>query len=129
MVAGYSVMTPDGSASAIGWSETGQGRMAGTPWQYRSRYLENSPIFYFDRIQTPVLVVQGALDATNPVHLADQVFVALRRLGKDVAYARYEGEEHWQGTWRPANVVDYWNRVIEWLGQHLREPASVGQKQ
>jgi dipeptidyl aminopeptidase/acylaminoacyl peptidase len=112
----YLQLANDGGAFGIGWAETGQGRMAGTPWQYRDRYLENSPIFFFDRVTTPVLIVHGGLDRSQ---FADEVFVALRRLGKEVMYARYEGEEHWPGTWGRANVVDYWNRVIEWFDQHL----------
>jgi dipeptidyl aminopeptidase/acylaminoacyl peptidase len=90
--------------------------MAGTPWQLRDRFFDNSPLFLFDRVTTPVLIVHGGLDRPE---FADEAFVALRRLGKEVTYARYEGEEHWQGAWGQANVVDYWNRVIDWFDSHL----------
>jgi dipeptidyl aminopeptidase/acylaminoacyl peptidase len=121
----YLQLGKDGGSFGIGWAETGQGRMAGTPWQYRERYVENSPLFFFDRVTTPVLIVHGGLDRSE---FADEVFVALRRLGKEVTYARYEGEEHWQGTWGRANVVDYWNRVIDWFDQHLHPANGAGQK-
>jgi dipeptidyl aminopeptidase/acylaminoacyl peptidase len=121
----YLQLGKDGGSFGIGWAETGQGRMAGTPWQYRERYLENSPLFFFDRVTTPVLIVHGGLDRSE---FADEVFVALRRLGKEVTYARYEGEEHWQGTWGRANVVDYWNRVIDWLDQYLHPGNGASQK-
>src|SRR5260370_6409413 len=39
----YLQLGKDGGSFGIGWAETGQGRMAGTPWQYRERYVENSP--------------------------------------------------------------------------------------
>lgn len=116
----YGTMDPDGSASGIGWTETGQGGMAATPWEARARYIENSPFFFLDRVQTPLLLVHGALDLTVPVRLADQIFVGLRRLNKTVEYARYEGEEHWQGTWGRANAIDYWERVIDWFDRHLK---------
>jgi dipeptidyl aminopeptidase/acylaminoacyl peptidase len=61
-----------------------------------------------------------------PASLADQVFVGLRRLGTEVTYARYEREDHWQGTWGHANVVDYRTRVIAWFDQHLGPPAGSG---
>jgi dipeptidyl aminopeptidase/acylaminoacyl peptidase len=38
----YGQMGKDGSAWATSWSEDGQGRMGGTRWQFRSRYIENS---------------------------------------------------------------------------------------
>jgi dipeptidyl aminopeptidase/acylaminoacyl peptidase len=119
LISDYGITDDKGGSGAIGWAETGQGRMGGTPWQYRDRYIENSPIFFLDRIQTPVLIIQGALDQTVPHQQAEEVFVGLRRLGKEVTYANYAGEEHWEGTWGLANAVDYWNRVIAWFDHHM----------
>jgi dipeptidyl aminopeptidase/acylaminoacyl peptidase len=124
LVAGFGEMAPDGGAFGVGWSETGQGLMGGTPWQYHDRYVENSPITYLDRVQTPLLIVQGGIDRTVPPWQADAVFVGLRRLGKEVVYAKYEGEDHWEGTWGHANAVDYWKRVIAWFDGHLKPAPS-----
>lgn len=121
LISAYGEMDKDGSAFGIGWSETGQGGMEGTPWQFRDRYIENSPIFYLDRVVTPLLIVQGELDNTVPHTQAEEVFVGLRRLGKEVEYAKYAGEEHWEGTWSAANAEDYWSRVIEWFDQYLNQ--------
>lgn len=120
LVAMYGQMAADGGAFGIGWSETGQGLMGGTPWQYRERFIENSPITYLDRVTTPLLIVQGGIDHTVPSWQSDAVFVGLRRLGREVAYARYDGEDHWEGTWSPANATDYWKRVIAWFDDHLK---------
>jgi dipeptidyl aminopeptidase/acylaminoacyl peptidase len=117
LISFYGDLDKSGAAGGIGWSETGQGGMVGTPWQFRDRYIENSPLFYLDRVETPLLIVQGDMD---PIwKQADEVFVALRRLDKEVMYAKYHGEEHWEGTWSLANVQDYWSRVIEWFNSHL----------
>lgn len=124
LISDYGAMEKDGSAGAIGWAETGQGGMEGTPWQFRDRYIENSPIFYLDRVVTPLLIIQGELDQAVPPWQADQVFVGLRRLGKEVVYAKYAGEEHWEGTWSAANAEDYWNRVLTWFDKHLGAPAQ-----
>jgi len=119
LISFYGDLDKSGAAGGIGWSETGQGGMVGTPWQYRDRYIENSPLFYLDRVETPVLIVQGDLD---PIwQQADEVFVALRRLNKEVVYAKYHGEEHWEGTWSLANVQDYWSRVLDWFDKHLSQ--------
>jgi dipeptidyl aminopeptidase/acylaminoacyl peptidase len=124
LVSGYGHLGRDGDSFGVGWSEEGQGGMGGPPWQYPLRYVENSPVFYLDRVATPVLLVHGALDEAVTPGQAEEVFVGLRRLGKEVVYARYEGEEHWQGTWGRANVEDYWSRVLEWFDTHLGQGSK-----
>ncbi len=127
LVADYGAMLPDGTAGSVGWAEHGQGDMGGTPWEFRDRYLENSPFFYLDRVRTPVLLVHGALDLAVPVALGEQTFVALRRLGQEVELARYAGEGHWEGAWGYPNRVDYWQRMLRWFDDHLQptEPGSA----
>ncbi len=92
--------------------------MGGTPWQFRDRYLENSALFYLDRVETPLLIVHGTEDGTVAPFLGDQIFVAMRRLGKEVEYVRYEGEGHFPR--RYANQLDFCNRVIGWFDKYLR---------
>ncbi len=125
LISGYGQMQKNGSGRSIGWSEAGQGRMGGTPWEFRDRYIENSPLFYLDRVQTPLLIVHGDLDTSVPYQQAEEVFVGLRRLGKEVVYAKYAGEGHGEYTWGLANAVDYWNRVIDWFDSHLKKPAQT----
>jgi dipeptidyl aminopeptidase/acylaminoacyl peptidase len=125
LVSDYGYMDKTGADSSVGWAETGQGRMGGTPWQYRARYIENSPVFYLDKIETPVLLVHGELDRSVPCQQAEEVFIGLRRLGKEVVYAKYAGEEHWPGTWSPANISDYWCRVIDWFDRHLQPSGAA----
>jgi dipeptidyl aminopeptidase/acylaminoacyl peptidase len=124
LFADYTQMTPDGGAWSIGWAEEGQGRMGGTPWQYYQRYLENSPFFHLDRVTTPLLLVHGGDDTAVPATLGDQTFVALRRLGKEVEYAKYAGEDHWEGTWSYANAQDYLARIVAWFDTHLKSKVS-----
>ena len=56
--------------------------MGGTPWEIRDRYIENSPVFYLDRVQTPLLLFHGALDSATPAFMSEEMFVGLRRLKK-----------------------------------------------
>jgi dipeptidyl aminopeptidase/acylaminoacyl peptidase len=116
----YGQMAADGSTFGITWSELGQGRIGGTPWQFRDRYLENSPVFYMDRVQTPLLIMHGAQDSSVPSFLAEEIFVGLRRLGKEVVYAKYIGENHSVLYWGYANLSDYCNRMMTWFDQYLR---------
>jgi dipeptidyl aminopeptidase/acylaminoacyl peptidase len=119
LIGAYGAMNEDGTAFETSVMENGSGQVAGTPWEYRERYIENSPFFHFERIVTPLLIVQGAKDRTVPAFLGDETFVALRRLGKEVEYAKYKGEGHSPLGWRYANQVDFCERIIGWFNVHL----------
>src|SRR5712692_9678839 len=60
LISAYGQMSPEGTTYGIGVIEAGQGLMGGTPWQFRDRYIENSPSFYLDRVETPLMIVHGA---------------------------------------------------------------------
>jgi dipeptidyl aminopeptidase/acylaminoacyl peptidase len=120
----YGQMRPDGSSPAVGKEEESYG-MGGPPWQFPNKYLENSPVFYLDRVQTPLLIVQSTTDWTVQPFLADEIFVGLRRLGKEVEYAKYGGEQHWEGAWGHVNQVDYLTRIINWFDKHLKQDQGL----
>jgi dipeptidyl aminopeptidase/acylaminoacyl peptidase len=69
-------------------------------------------------------MLHGTEDPTVAAFLGDEVFVDLRRLGKEVEYVRYEGEGHSPVTWKYANQVDFCNRVIAWFDVHLKAPVK-----
>jgi dipeptidyl aminopeptidase/acylaminoacyl peptidase len=99
--------------------------LGGSPWDVRERYIENSPFFYLDRVRTPVLLLHGDLDPV-PVEQADQVYFALRRLGKPVEYARYVGMGH--NLTDPGNERDYWERLIAWYDRHLKTDVPAASR-
>jgi dipeptidyl aminopeptidase/acylaminoacyl peptidase len=109
------------------WLERQGGAMGAAPWEAPLRYVENSPIFYLDRVETPLLLQAGGADA-GVVQYSDQVFVELKRLGKDVTYLRYEGEGHVLAQY--PNLADYWKRVVAFLDAKLKgasgEAAGAG---
>lgn len=119
LIGHYGQMDPSGAAFATSL-EHGQDAMGGSVWEFRERYIENSPVFYLDRVDTPLLVVHGGSDTIVAPFLGDEIFVDLRRLGKEVEYARYEGEGHSPLYWSYANQDDFCHRVIAWLGSHLQ---------
>jgi dipeptidyl aminopeptidase/acylaminoacyl peptidase len=126
LVGEYGAMDDGGNAFGISALEGGQGLMGGTPWQERERYIENSPIFYLDRLETPLLIVHGARDTTVAPFLGDELFVSLRRLGKEVQYAKYDGEGHSPLAWRYGNQVDLSNRMIAWMDRYLKPGDRPG---
>jgi dipeptidyl aminopeptidase/acylaminoacyl peptidase len=116
----YGEMGKDGAAYATTVLEHNLPVMGGTPWEFRERYIDNSPFFYLDRIETPLLIIHGTHDVAVSSFLGDQVFVGLRRLGKEVEYARYEGEAHVPTSWSYANQMDFCNRTLAWFEKYLK---------
>ena len=117
LISAYTQMTENGVSA---YTAEMIGRTGGSLWEKREKFIENSPIFYFDRVQTPLLIIQGTADTQNMVGRSDEVFVSLRFLGKEVEYARYAGESHGVVEWSFANQVDYLNRVIGWFDLWLK---------
>jgi dipeptidyl aminopeptidase/acylaminoacyl peptidase len=116
----YGAMGSDGTAFGTTVQERGPGSLGGTPWEERDKYIENSPVLYLDRVETPLLIIHGSDDEVVAAFLADEVFVDLRRLGKEVVYARYNGEDHSPAYWSYANQLDLCNRIIAWFDEHLQ---------
>lgn len=126
IMAFYGQMGIDGTAFGISAAEQGQGLMRGTPWEFRDRYIANSPIFFLDRVETPIFIVHGTDDITVAPFLSDEVFVGLRRLGKEVEYAKYKGEGHSPIYWNYANQIDFCNRMIAWFEKYLKGSSTQG---
>lgn len=96
--------------------ETGYGRMGNPPWKDLGRYLRNSPIFYVDRVETPLMIIQGDMDFIA-IQQGEEFFTALYRQHKRAQFVRYWGEGHVLGS--PANIRDMWQRIDAWLDEHL----------
>ncbi len=99
--------------------EKTQSRIGGTPWQYPMRFIENSPIFLADRIETPILMLHNDADDAVPWYQGIEFFLALRRLGKEAYFFNYNGEPH--GLHKRANQKDYTRRMQEFFDYYLKQ--------
>jgi len=59
-----------------------------------SEYERLSPIQYVRDINCPILILHSEDDLRCPINQAEELFVALRLLGKDVTFYRFPGESH-----------------------------------
>ncbi len=76
-----------------------------------------SPIFHTDRIQRPLLVLQGANDARVPREESDEIVAAARRNGVPVEYVVFPDEGH--GFVRRENQIRGYGAVLGFLNQYL----------
>ena len=108
---------PDGNGFT-GWAEGGQGRMGGTLWEQKERYIRNSPVFYLDQVETPLLLIVGEEDHGH-IRQAVEMFCGLRRLDKEVVMARYKDGVHSWFSWSPRQIEDLWERIFDWFDARL----------
>ncbi|MCB0561254.1 MAG: S9 family peptidase [Lewinellaceae bacterium] len=97
--------------------ERTQSRIGGTLWEKPMRYIENSPLFYADRIETPVLILHNDDDGAVPWYQGIEFFVALRRLGKPAWLINYNGDPH--GVTEPQNKKDFQRRMQQFFDYYL----------
>ena len=64
------------------------------PWNDKELYVEQSALFHADKINTPLLLVHGDSDTNVPVGESDQLFTALKLLGREVEYVQIVGQNH-----------------------------------
>ena len=98
--------------------EHSQSRIGGSLWEYPLRFLENSPVFRADRVETPLLMIHNDEDDAVPWYQGIEYFLALRRLGKEVYMFSYNGEKH--GLRKRINQKDYTHRLQEFFDHFLK---------
>ena len=75
------------------------------PWNKKDEYINKSPLFNADKINTPLLLLHGNIDPNVPPGESMQMYVALKLLGKDVSFVEVDKQEHW--------ILDY-NKRTKW---------------
>jgi dipeptidyl aminopeptidase/acylaminoacyl peptidase len=95
----------------------------GPPWKRTADWLKISfPFLHADRITTPTLFLGGDKDFNVPLLNSEQMYQALRSLGRDTELVIYPGEYH--DLSRPSFVRDRLIRYADWFDRHLK-PATV----
>ncbi|HVS15524.1 MAG TPA: S9 family peptidase [Thermoanaerobaculia bacterium] len=89
----------------------------GLPWENRELWERLSPFNAVEKITTPTLVMGGALDWNVPVQNSEQLYQALRRLGRTTELVVYPGEHH--GIRRPSFQQDRLERYLAWYDRHV----------
>jgi dipeptidyl aminopeptidase/acylaminoacyl peptidase len=125
--AGAAVVNMTSAYSGIRWGtglprqfqyEHSQSRIGGSLWEYPMRFLENSPLFHVDKIQTPLLLINNDEDDAVPWYQGIEFYLALRRLNKEAYMFSYNGEKH--GLRRRINQKDYTRRLQEFFDHFLK---------
>lgn len=98
--------------------ERSQSRIGATLWERRDLYVDNSPLFFADRITTPTLIMFGDEDDAVPFTQGIEMYLAMRRLGKEAYLLQYRKEPH--NPRKYANRYDYAIKMKEFFDYHLK---------
>ncbi|HVT58105.1 MAG TPA: S9 family peptidase [Thermoanaerobaculia bacterium] len=94
----------------------------GLPWRNVERWLRLSPWFQVEKITTPTLILCGTDDANVPALNSEQLYQALRRLGRDTELVLYPSQHH--SLVKPSYVKDRYERYLAWYDKYLKAPPN-----
>lgn len=94
MISAYGGIRWETGMSRMFQYEKTQSRIGGTLWEKPMFYVENSPIFYVPKINTPLLLMNNDADGAVPWYQGIEFISALRRLNKPAWMLSYNDEAH-----------------------------------
>jgi dipeptidyl aminopeptidase/acylaminoacyl peptidase len=89
----------------------------GDPSTDAERLRRISPLFHADRIERPMMVLQGANDPRVLKVESDEIVEAVKANGVPVEYVLFDDEGH--GFSSKENRKEAWTRILAFLDQHL----------
>ncbi|MDR0268569.1 S9 family peptidase [Paenibacillus sp.] len=106
--------------SDIGYHFT-EDQIWGNAWDDFEKLWKHSPIAYVKNVNTPLLILHGEQDMRCPIEQGEQLFVALKRLGKKTQLIRFPGADHnlsrsgnpYLRTRRLSHIVRWFEENIE----------------
>jgi dipeptidyl aminopeptidase/acylaminoacyl peptidase len=88
--------------------------------------LRQSPLTYAKDIRTPVLILHSEDDLRCPISQAEQLFVVLKRLGKEVEFVRFPDENHeLSRAGKPSHRIDRFAVILDYVARKLAAPVHV----
>src|SRR4029077_5520808 len=104
------------------------------PWPDQDEPWKRSPIRYVQNIQTPLLLTCGEMDLRTAISQSEELFGAMRFLGKTVEMVRFPEESHdLSRNGRPDRRVERLTRIADWferfLGTESTEKAAADDAQ
>jgi dipeptidyl aminopeptidase/acylaminoacyl peptidase len=120
--------------SDLGWFITVEELGGSVPWKNLDWLTERSPITYVERMKTPLLILHSDQDLRCPIEEGEQLFTALKFLGREVRMIRFEGQSHdLSRNGHPRSRVIRYRHIVGWFMRHIKthlpqtqEPVAAG---
>lgn len=119
MTSAYGAIRKESGVNRIYQYEAGQSRIGKSLWERRDLYIENSPLFYADKVNTPLLIMANDNDGAVPWSQGVEMFLALRRLQKPVWLLNYNNDAH--NLEKKQNRLDLSMRMFQFFNHYLKD--------
>jgi dipeptidyl aminopeptidase/acylaminoacyl peptidase len=120
--AGISALSSYWGNGYWGYTYSGTATADTYPWNNPTFYTNHSPLFQADKINTPLLLMQGEVDNNVPVGESMQMYTALKILGKDVAMIRVKDEDHVVIGYQ--HRIDWNYSIMAWMAKYLQDDST-----
>jgi dipeptidyl aminopeptidase/acylaminoacyl peptidase len=101
-----------------GYSYSSEATGDSYPWNRKDIYVDQSPLFSADKINTPLLLLHGSSDTNVPLGESLQLWVGLKILGRPVEMVQVEGEDHHILTY--SKRIEWHNTIMAWFDRYLK---------
>ncbi|MEQ1825517.1 MAG: prolyl oligopeptidase family serine peptidase [Pirellula sp.] len=118
MTSAYGGIRWESGLSRMFQYERSQSRIGKNLWESRDAFIQNSPIFFADRIKTPLLILHNDKDGAVPWYQGIELFMALRRLERPCWLLNYNDEPH--GVIKEENRRDFSIRMQQFFDHYLK---------
>lgn len=97
------------------------------PWMDLESSWRQSPLAYIGNVTTPLLIIHSDEDFRCALEQGEQMFAALRWLGREVEMVIFEGESHGLSRGgRPGNRIERQRRILGWFQKYMgTQPTSA----
>jgi dipeptidyl aminopeptidase/acylaminoacyl peptidase len=105
--------------SDIGWHFWEHEMGDATPWRDEAKLVFRSPLTYVRNVKTPLLILHAERDLRCPIEQGEQLFAALKVLGKEAVFVRFAEDNHdlTRGG-KPMHRVEHCRRIANWFDSH-----------
>ncbi|MEX2123852.1 MAG: S9 family peptidase [Woeseia sp.] len=120
------------SGASVGWYPTTYGSdpyylwwhtELGPPWKNRDLWDSISPFMEVENITTPTLFIGGEKDWNQPIIHSEQMYLALKHLGREVSLVVYPDAHH--GIRRPVYHRDLLQRFVDWFDKYVKNATTT----
>ncbi|MEO4054545.1 S9 family peptidase [Solibacillus sp. CAU 1738] len=97
-----------------------------TDWQIGTDMMDvetlwkHSPLKYAKNVETPLLILHSEKDFRCPIEQAEQLYVTLKTMGKEVGFVRFPGSDHnLSRTGTPNLRLQRLDQIVSWFKKYI----------
>ena len=94
----------------------------GYPWEHQALWDKISPFYKVKNITTPTLFMGGEIDWNVPILGSEQMYQAMKALGRTTQLVVYPGEYH--GFTTPSHIKDRLERYLAWYAHYVKGDSA-----